>query len=366
MERNSKKLSRANKIAPPSAATREKTEYTIAAYRAVKCVPLLLVFVSGCSGNQSSLNAAGDQANSISHLWWIFCAVMSVIYTLVVLFAVIAVSRRTGEPDTPILSPNPKGERRLTIALGGFVGVTAAILLYFMVSDFAAGRDMRTLSDPNPLRILIKGHQWWWEVQYENDVSSNIVVTANEIHLPEGKAVQFDLQASDVIHSFWSPNFDGKKDLVPGHPTSLWFRPTRTGTFYGQCAEFCGLQHAHMRFTVVVEKPDAFQKWLTAQSQIAPSPATDLQKHGQQVFLHGTCIMCHTIAGTPARGTLGPDLTHLAGRQMIGAGTIPNTRGHLGGWILDAPRIKPGVRMPQNVLSPADFQALLAYLETLK
>jgi len=333
----------------------------------ITCATAILLFLApGCSGNQSSLNPAGDQAGSISHLWWIFCGVMSAIYALVLLFAVIAISRRNRGSDEPILSPDPKREHRLNIALGGFALFTAAILFYFMVSDFAAGRDMRAISDPNPLRVLIKGHQWWWGVQYENAVSSNTVVTANEIHLPEGKAVQFDLQASDVIHSFWAPNFDGKKDLVPGHPTSFAFRPTKTGTFYGQCAEFCGLQHAHMRFTVVVEKSDEFQKWLTAQSQNAPVPATELQKHGQQVFLNGTCIMCHTIAGTPARGTLGPDLTHLASRQMIGAGTIPNTRGHLGGWILDAPRIKPGVRMPQNVLSPADFQALLAYLEMLK
>jgi cytochrome c oxidase subunit II len=366
MEQNAKNSLRANRTMPPFSTVRVRHGRADVLYHFLKYAPILFLSTSGCSGNQSSLNPAGEQANSIGHLWWIFCGVMSVIYVLVLLFAVIAVSRRKREPDLPILSPDPKSERRLTIALGGFVGITVAILLYFMVSDFAAGRDMRALSDPNPLRVLVKGHQWWWEVQYENAVSSNIVVTANEIHLPEGEAVQFDLQASDVIHSFWSPNFDGKKDLVPGHPTSLWFRPTRLGTFYGQCAEFCGLQHAHMRFTVVVEKPDAFQKWLTAQSQSAPSPTNDLQRRGQQVFLGGTCIMCHTIAGTPARGTLGPDLTHLASRQMIGAGTIPNTRGHLGGWILDAPRIKPGVRMPQNALSPADFQALLAYLETLK
>jgi cytochrome c oxidase subunit 2 len=174
------------------------------------------------------------------------------------------------------------------------------------------------------------------------------------------------LQSVDVIHSFWSPNFDGKKDIVPGHPTSFWFRPIRTGTFYGQCGEFCGLQHAHMRFVVVVEPSEHFQDWLTAQSQAAQSPTNDIQKKGQHVFLNGNCIMCHTISGTPARGTVGPNLTHIASEQMLGAGTIPNTRGHLGGWILDAPKIKPGIVMPQNNLSPADFQALLAYLENLK
>jgi cytochrome c oxidase subunit 2 len=325
-----------------------------------------LALLAGCSGNQSALNPAGDQADAISRLWWIFCVVMSVIYALVLLFAVMAISRRHQEVAAPVLHPDPKKERRLSIAVGSLVTLTIAILFYFMVSDFAAGRDLLALSDPNPLRILIKGHQWWWEVHYENEVASNMVVTANEIHLPVGKAVQFDLQAADVIHSFWLPNFHGKKDLVPGHPTSVWFRPEKPGTYYGQCAEFCGAQHAHMRFVVVVEKPDQFQNWLTAQHQTAVAPSSDLQKHGEQVFLSGTCIMCHTIAGTSARATVGPDLTHLASRQMIGAGTLYNTRGHLGGWVLDAPRIKPGVRMPQNTLSAADFQALLAYLETLK
>jgi cytochrome c oxidase subunit 2 len=322
--------------------------------------------LAGCSGNQSSLNPAGDQAHSISQLWWLFCIVMSVIYALVLFSTVIAISKRAPKDIAPILSPNPKSERRLTITVGSFVGVTVIILFVFLINDFVSGREMHTLNDPNPLRIQITGHQWWWEVQYENDKPSDIVTTANEIHLPVGEAVKFDLQATDVIHSFWAPNFDGKKDLVPGHPTTLWFRPTKIGTFYGQCAEFCGLQHAHMRFVVVVESEKDFQSWLKAQSETAHSPSDDLQKHGQEVFLNGSCILCHKISGTPARGTVGPDLSHIGSRQMLAAGTLPNTRGHLGGWILDAPRIKPGVRMPQNTMSPADLQALLAYLENLK
>jgi cytochrome c oxidase subunit 2 len=321
---------------------------------------------SGCSGNQSMLNPAAEQADRIGQLWWLFCIVMSVIYALVLLFTVIAVARRHKSISPPTLHPEQKREKRMTYTVSGLAVATIVILFIFMTRDFLTGRDMQALNDPNPLKILVTAHQWWWQVKYENDVASNIVQTANEIHLPLGKAVHFDLQSPDVIHSFWSPNFDGKKDIVPGHPTSFWFRPTKTGTFYGQCGEFCGLQHAHMRFVVVVEPPEQFQNWLTAISQPANPPQGDLEKHGAQVFLNGNCIMCHSISGTPARGTVGPDLTHLASRQTIGAGTIPNTRGHLGGWVLDAPRIKPGVLMPQNNLSPADFQALLAYLETLK
>jgi len=319
-----------------------------------------------CSGNQSSLNPAGDQANAISRLWWIFCAVMSAIYALVLLFSSLAISRRNKTVSPLMLVTNPERERRLTIAISGFVGAAIITLLYFMISDFTTGRAMHRPNDPNPLRILVTGHQWWWEIHYENDIASNIVITANEIHLPVGKSVQFDLQSADVIHSFWAPNFHGKKDLIPGHPTSLMFRATKTGKFFGQCAEFCGLQHAHMRFEIVVETPEQFQNWLSAQNQTASSPAGEVQTHGQQVFLNGACIMCHTISGTPAHGTVGPNLSHIASRQMIGAGTLHNTREHLGRWILDAPRIKPGTRMPQNSLSSGDFDALLAYIESLK
>jgi cytochrome c oxidase subunit 2 len=246
-----------------------------------------------------------------------------------------------------------------------FTVTTAAILFTFMVKDFLTGVKVQAAEDPHPLRVLITGHQWWWEVQYENENASQIIKTANEIHLPVGKAVQFDLESADVIHSFWSPNFAGKKDIIPGHPTSLWFRPTQTGTFFGQCAEFCGLQHAHMRFTVVVQTDGEFQQWLKAQSEDGHSPTNDIQRRGEAVFMNGNCIMCHTVSGTPARGTIGPNLTHVASQKMIAAGTLPNTIGHMGGWVLDSQQIKPGVLMPQNNLTPADFQALLAYLENL-
>jgi cytochrome c oxidase subunit 2 len=324
------------------------------------------MFLSGCSGNQSMLNPAADQAGGIGGLWWLYCIVMAGIYALVLLFLTVAATRGRKTASPPTLRPDENRERRTGWAVGGLIVATIGILFFFMTRDFLVGRDTRALDDPNPLKILITARQWWWQVQYENETASNSVETANEIHLPLGKAAMFELQSPDVIHSFWSPNFNGKKDIVPGHPTSIWFRPTRTGTFYGQCGEFCGLQHAHMRFVIVVEKPEDFQNWLTAAGQPARPPPGELERHGERVFMGGNCIMCHTVSGTPARGTVGPNLTHIASRQTIAAGTIPNTRGHLGGWILDAPRIKPGVLMPQSNLSSADFQALLAYLENLK
>jgi cytochrome c oxidase subunit 2 len=170
----------------------------------------------------------------------------------------------------------------------------------------------------------------------------------------------------DVIHSFWAPNFHGKKDLVPGHPTTLWFRAQRPGTFRGQCAEFCGAQHAHMRFVIVAEPQEQFIAWRAGQSEAAAPPANEMQQRGQNIFLKTTCAMCHTIQGTGASATVGPNLTHVATRQMIAAGTLPNNRGHLGGWIIDPQHLKPGVRMPPHNLAPEDLQALLDYLESLK
>jgi cytochrome c oxidase subunit II len=178
--------------------------------------------------------------------------------------------------------------------------------------------------------------------------------------------VQLILQSADVIHSFWLPNLQGKRDLVPGKIQSLWLQPDRIGEFRGQCAEFCGYQHAHMGLVAVVESAEDFAKWQEAQRKPAPEPTTDKQRRGRDVFLTGSCVLCHTISGTPAGSRVGPPLTHIASQQTIGAGAFPNTRGYLAGWILDPQALKPGVRMPQNSLSADDLHALLDYLETLK
>jgi cytochrome c oxidase subunit 2 len=192
------------------------------------------------------------------------------------------------------------------------------------------------------------------------------MITANEIHVPVGKTVKLELQSSDVIHSFWVPNIHGKKDLVPGHPTTTWFTANRAGEFRGQCAEYCGEQHAHMRLVFFAQPTDAFSDWLSAQKKSAAQPSTESQRRGREVFLRSQCVMCHTIQGTNARAALGPDLTHIGSREMIGAGELPNTRGYLAGWILNATALKPGAQMPPNQLSSNDLNALLDYLESLK
>jgi cytochrome c oxidase subunit 2 len=192
------------------------------------------------------------------------------------------------------------------------------------------------------------------------------VRTANEIHVPVGRPVAIDLKSRDVIHSFWVPNLHGKMDAIPGRVTNTWLQADSPGVWRGQCAEFCGLQHAHMALTVVAHPAHEFEQWLSAQREPATQPTEEIALRGQQVFLSGPCMMCHTIRGTPALSAFGPDLTHVASRRTLAAGTIPNTRGHLAGWILDPQVIKPGTRMPPTALGSEDLQALLAYLERLR
>jgi cytochrome c oxidase subunit 2 len=243
--------------------------------------------------------------------------------------------------------------------------VTALTLFAFLVFDFSTGRALTSTVKPS-VAIEVTGHQWWWEVTYYHDIPNKRVTTANEIHIPVGSPVLIRLNSQDVIHSFWAPDLNGKRDLIPGKESSLWLQADTPGVYRGQCAEFCGYQHAKMAFVIVADRPADFQRWYAAQADTAKTPTDSLTSRGQEVFLTSPCVMCHAIHGTPAGATLGPDLTHIASRRYIGAGSLPNTRGNLAGWILDAQGIKPGARMPPNSLAPADLQALLAYLGTLK
>ena len=320
---------------------------------------------------QSALNPAANESAHIAHLWWIFFWVTLVIFALVAICLFIAIlrniSRTSDDPQLDIIAdPAQRTESRATTVVSTLVAITVLILFALLISDFFTGNAIYATPDPNALAIKITGHQWWWEVQYQDPQPSDIVITANEIHVPVGKPVKLELQSTDVIHSFWVPNIHGKKDLVPGHPTTTWFTARRAGEFRGQCAEYCGEEHAHMRLVFVAETPDSFSTWLTAQRKSAPEPMSDSERRGRDVFLTSRCVMCHSIQGTKAHATLGPDLTHIGSRKMIGAGELPNTRGYLAGWILNASALKPGVRMPPNQLSSDNLNSLLDYLESLK
>jgi cytochrome c oxidase subunit 2 len=315
----------------------------------------------------SALDPAGPQAAAASRLWWLFLGVTSVVYLIVVLMALLAVARRKEQAEEAPLKPDPRTEHRMHFVVGGAVGITILILFTFLVSDFLVGRKIYALSSaPDQLEIQVVGHQWWWEVQYQDQTPSHIVMTANEIHIPVGVPIKLTLDSRDVIHSFWVPSLSGKKDLIPGHPTRLWLQADRAGTFDGQCAEFCGHQHAHMRLQLIAEDRAAFDKWLEMQRQPSIQPSSDLQKRGQEVFLNGTCVMCHTISGTGARGKVGPNLTHIGSQTMLAASTLPNTADNLFHWVRNPHDIKPGVLMPQNGMNDEELHALVDYLESLK
>lgn len=333
----------------------------------------------GCaSTHQSSLDPSGVQADLINRLWWLYFWVGVLVYALVMMFVLIAVMRRrsvekdvgdrpaVGSLPEPATSPPAAQERMLAQTVGGAILLTALTLFGLLLGDFLTGRAVHSLQDSEDFVVEITAHQWWWEARYQDPTPSNIFTTANEIHIPVGRTVRFDLSSPDVIHSFWIPNLHGKKDVIPGHPAKIWLRADEEGVYWGQCAEFCGHQHATMRFMVIAEPEEEFEKWLHAQRQPAPEPQTESQKKGQEVFLRTTCVTCHTIQGTPAHGKVGPELTHLASRSRIASNTLPNQRGHLGGWIMDPQSIRPGVRMPLNPLQPDELRALLDYLETLK
>jgi cytochrome c oxidase subunit II len=211
--------------------------------------------------------------------------------------------------------------------------------------------------------ILVRGHMFWWEIEYPD----HGITTANEVHVPVGQSVRFELESADVIHSFWVPQLHGKLDMIPGKTNVLYVQADEPGVFFGKCAEFCGPQHANMEFQLIAQPEAEFEAWLEAQATDAAEPTSELAERGRDVFVASQCALCHTIRGvSTAAAEVGPDLTHLATRRTLAARTLTNVRGNLGGWILDPQGIKPGSRMPAVNLASEDFLALLAYLEDLR
>jgi cytochrome c oxidase subunit 2 len=316
-------------------------------------------------GGHSALNAHGVQAARIEGLWWLMFWVCSAVFVLVVGATGVAITRRRA-PEGPAGPFPPEGQRRRSQIIAVAVGVAVLTLFVLLVASVSTGRAIASLSERGGPSIQVTGHQWWWEVEYQHPTPSRTVKTANEIHIPVGRAIQLELSSQDVIHSFWVPNLHGKRDLIPGHSNEIWIRADRPGVYRGQCAEFCGLQHAHMALLVIAEPQDRFDAWYRSQLQVSALPATPSQQHGRQLVESGPCALCHTIQGTQANGNLGPDLTHLASRRTIAAASLPNVRGNLGGWISDPQSIKPGNHMPPITMKSEDLQAMLDYLESLK
>lgn len=316
--------------------------------------------------NQSALDSSGPLAGRIEKFWWFAFFTASAVYLATVGALWWAARRARQREERGEVLAEADAEPGMTRGVTWATAATVVILLVFLVTDLSLGRTLSPVPDKHPLTIEVTGHQWWWDVAYADTSPHGRFNTANEIHVPVGRPILFVLQSQDVIHSIWVPNLAGKKDLIPGYTQSWWFQADTAGMYRGQCAEFCGMQHAKMAFQVVAEPPEKFAQWVSQQRLPAVNATDSVASRGREVFLTGQCAMCHSIEGTSAGSHAGPDLTHLASRRTIAAGTLPNTRGALAGWIVDPQRIKPGTRMPPNQLKPQDLEALLTYLQTLK
>ncbi|WP_164102417.1 cytochrome c oxidase subunit II [Candidatus Laterigemmans baculatus] len=354
----------------------------------------MALLLSGCQGDrvQSSLHPAGPAAEAVAQLWWVLLTILG-LYTLAVfVLTALAIFRR-----------NPLGRRaryqgRAFILVGGVIlpaVILVPLLIYSLTTTVA-------LHQPDTgLTIRVVGHRWWWEIEYPGQG----IVTANEIYIPVGEPVQLELTSADVIHSFWVPQLHGKRDLLPGQTSAFWIEAERAGVFRGQCAEFCGLQHAHMALTVEALPPEEFAAWIAGQqrpgdapadseladseladSEVADSELADSEladselgdsevadryasprvAAGRSAFFRHGCAACHAIAGTRAVGQAGPDLTYIGSRPTLGAATIPNTRKNLLAWVANPQAIKPGVNMPPTHAPAEEIEAIVSYLQSLQ
>lgn len=319
------------------------------------CAPVLALLVAGCAGPQSALDGAGREAAAVAGLFWIMLAGAALIWALVIGTAVYALWFRKRTHDARVAH---------WFLLGGGVAFPVAVLTALLVYGLFLMKDLRPAGAD--LQLAVTGEQWWWRVRYET-AGGETVVSANEIRLPAGRRAELLLDSPDVIHSFWVPPLGGKMDMIPGRTTRLVLEPERPGRYRGACAEYCGASHALMAFTVEVMEPAAFDDWLAAEARPAPAPDSDAARRGAGLFLDVGCGACHAVRGTAAAGSIGPDLTHLAGRPTLAAGTLPMTEDALARWVADPQAVKPGALMPPfAALGEARLADIAAYLASLR
>ena len=325
---------------------------------------LFTLAMAGCASSPSWFQPASTNAALIANLgtaiFAIAIGVFVVVETLLVISVVRFSRKRDGEPK------QIEGNTRFEIAWTAAPAIVLAVVFVLSVQTltqvaYSPSSAGGTNPSPNALHVRVIGHQWWWEFQYP-DLN---IVTAGELHVPVNTVVNFDLESVDVIHSFWIPQLAGKTDVIPGHVNHTWFQANTVGQFHGQCAEFCGMEHALMRMEAIVQTSDQFQIWVKQQQAPMAAMTGDAAK-GQQVFLGSACIACHTIDGTPAQGKVGPNLTHFASRSTFAGATFDITPLSLDNWLANPPAVKPGTQMPNLNLSKADIDSLVAFLTSLK
>jgi len=308
-------------------------------------------------GAPNTLDAAGPAASAIARLGMGLIIAAAIVFAVVLVLIVWPIIRRGTEASPNDVVVDQRKDTRW-IVVGGLV-VPIIVFVGILIFSFAV---MHGNARSSAYEIDVIGHQWWWEVRYPKDGFT----TANELHIPVGTPVRVRVGTGDVIHSFWVPQLQGKVDAITGRVNETWLQADHPGIYRGECAEFCGHEHAHMAFVVVAENPGDYAAWVANERRLAVVPTDSSALMGQQIFVQSSCAFCHTIRGTPAGAHIGPDLTHLASRHTLASGTIDFNRGNLAAWIENPDRIKPGTKMPPVQLDGAELGALVAYLESLR
>lgn len=307
------------------------------------------------AGAQSALDPVGPHAAAVAQLSWVMFVGAGLIFLLVM--ALLAYSLAAGE-----------GRRRLAdrrVVIAGGIAFPLVVLSALLVYGLSLAREIVAVPTETALPVHVVGEQFWWRVRY--DTGATPIESANEIHVPVGRPVKFSLATADVIHSFWIPKLGGKLDMIPGQVNTLVLQADRAGIYRGQCTEYCGAAHALMAFEVIAHPAPEFETWLAAQRRGAREPVDPFLERGRELFLASGCGACHAVRGTPARGRLGPDLTHVGSRRTIGAGMFPNHKGTLAGWIASSQHLKPNNRMPNfDGFTGEELRAVASYLESLE
>lgn len=376
--------------------------------RALLALPVIIAQTRLDARAPSFMRPAGAPGGVEATLGWWLTGVSILVVVIIAALVIAAIARHRGEGDAQGSRQTERAQREVAsretarwnivpglswIYVG--VGITVVILLVAFGGTLATLARAARPDRPAPLTLDVVAHQWWWEMRMEDSVPSDAFVTANEVHIPVGVPVRLRVQSYDVIHSFWIPELGGKIDVIPGQVNESWLRADRAGVYRGQCAEYCGLQHAKMALAVIADPPAQYARWAAAQrmaatpiapanestgvaipgahgvprgvtvaSLTAPLPQNTGPAAGEATFV-GYCGGCHTVRGTDALGTVGPDLTHLASRLTIGAGLLDNTPENLTRWVRDPQDVKQGVLMPAMDLRQQQVAAVVAYLETL-
>lgn len=351
----------------------------------IRFLPLLLL-LAACRREQSIFAPEGPAASRLAELGGTVIGTFGVIS--LVMFALIfwVALRRKGTLAEH--APADEGGGIRWILIGGFAlpALVFAVFFVWALGSMAAfplrngnhEHGEAGYGFDHPADIIVTAQQWWWSAEYVSEALCRPagskdpslpyrMKTANEIHIPVGFPVEIALVSRDVIHSFWVPQLHGKVDVVPGIENRIRLVAGRPGRFRGQCSEFCGAQHAHMALWIVAEPPEEFNRWMLAQRAPAHEALTEQQRRGRELFETRACVLCHTIRGTRAKATIGPDLTHIASRRTIASGVFPNNKAYLTAWVTHAQSLKPGVVMPDVTdFTGEELQALVAYLQHLQ